>query len=70
MTPSKTLAEPQPLNIAFPLGNGGVLRSEERGGGNSGRKGTVGRGKKEGKKDGQKVLRYSIDSGKGGSIHF
>ena len=29
VTPSKTLAAPQPLNIAFPLGNGGVLRSEE-----------------------------------------
>ena len=29
MTPSETLAAPQPLNIAFPLGNGGVLRSEE-----------------------------------------
>ena len=32
MTPSKTLAAPQPLNIAFPLGNGGFLRSEEGGG--------------------------------------
>ena len=31
-TPSKTLATPQPLNIVFPLGNGGVLRSEEGGG--------------------------------------
>ena len=29
MAPSKTLAAPQPLNIAFPLGNGEVLRSEE-----------------------------------------
>ena len=32
VTPSKTLAAPQPLNIAFSLGNGGVLRSEEGGG--------------------------------------
>ena len=32
LTPSKTLATPQPLNIAFPLGNGRVLRSEEGGG--------------------------------------
>ena len=32
------------------------MRSEE-GGGDSGRKGTVGRGKKKGKKDAQKVLR-------------
>ena len=32
VTPSKTLAAPQSLNIAFPLGNGGVLRSEEGGG--------------------------------------
>ena len=29
VTPSKTLAAPQPLNSGFPLGNGGVLRSEE-----------------------------------------
>ena len=28
VTPSKTLAAPQPPNIAFPLGNGGVLRSD------------------------------------------
>ena len=47
---------PSPLNIAFPLGNGGVLRSEE---GEGFRKGTVGRGKKEGKKDAQKVLSFS-----------
>ena len=58
MTPSKPLAAPQPLNIAFPLGNGGVLRSEE--GGGFGRRGTVGRGKKEGKKDAQKVLRFYV----------
>ena len=32
MTPSETLVAPQPLNIVFPLGNGGVLRSEEGGG--------------------------------------
>ena len=29
VTPSKTLTAAQPLNIAFPLGNGGMLRSEE-----------------------------------------
>ena len=29
VTPFKTLAAPQPLNIGFPLGNGGVLRSEK-----------------------------------------
>ena len=33
VTPSKTLAALQPLNIAFPLGNGGVLRSQAGGGG-------------------------------------
>ena len=37
VTPSKNLAAPQPLNIAFPLGNGGVLRSEEGGGIREGR---------------------------------
>ena len=56
MTPSETLAAFKPLNIAFPLGNGGVLRSQEAEG--FGKEGTVGRGKKEGKEDAQKVLRY------------
>ena len=54
MTPSKTLAAPQPLNIAFPLGNGGVLRSEE--GEGFRKEGGGGAGEKEGKKDAQKVL--------------
>ena len=58
MTPSKTFGAPQPLNIAFPLGKVVVLRSEE--GGDSGRKGTVGKGKKEGKKDAQKMLGYIL----------
>ena len=49
VTPSKTLAEPQPLNIAFPLGNGGVLRSEE-GGGIQERRGRWGGGKKKEKR--------------------
>ena len=65
VTPSKTLAAPEPLNIAFPLGNGEVLRSEEWGG-DSGRKGTVGRGKKRKKgcaKSAQalELLRFQID---------
>ena len=49
VTPSKTLAAPEPLNIAFPLGNGGVLRSEERGGIQEGG-GRWGGGKKKRKK--------------------
>ena len=57
VTPSKTPAAPQPLNSAFPLGNGGVLRSEEGGGIQEGR-GRWGGGKKEGKKDAQKVLSF------------
>ena len=56
VTPSKILAAPQPLNIAFPLGNGGVLRSEE--GGGFRKEGDGGEGEKKGKKDAQKVLRY------------
>ena len=54
VTPSKTLAAPQPLNTGFPLGNGGVLRSEE--GEGFRKEGDVGKGKKEGKEDAQKVL--------------
>ena len=46
--PRNPSPHPRPLNIAFPLGNGGVLRSEE--GGGFRRKGTVGRGKKRRKK--------------------
>ena len=44
VTPSKTLAAPQPLTIVFSLGNGGVLRSQEgegfrkEGGGGDGKK--------------------------------
>ena len=49
VTPSKTLAAPRPLNIAFCLGNGGVLRSEE-GGGIQERRGRWGGGKKRRKK--------------------
>ena len=45
--PSKTLAAPQPLNSAFPLGNGGVLRSEEGGGIQEGRGRWGGEKKKE-----------------------
>ena len=55
VTPSKTLAAAQPLHIAFPLGNGGVLRSEE--GEGFKKEGDGGEGEKEGKKDAQKVLR-------------
>ena len=55
VTPSKTLAAPQPLNIAFPLGNGGVLRSQA--GEGFGKNGDGGDRKKEGKKDAQKLLR-------------
>ena len=53
--PLQNLRRTPTLNIAFPLGNGGVLRSEEWGG--LGKKGDGGEGKKEGKKDAQKVLR-------------
>ena len=49
VNPSKTLAAPEPLNIAFPLGNGGVLRSEEGGGIQEGR-GRWGGGKKKEKR--------------------
>ena len=55
--PSETLAAPKPPNIAFPLGNGGVLRSEE--GEGFRKEGDGGEGEKEGKKDAQKVLRKS-----------
>ena len=60
VTPSKTLAAPQTLNIAFPLGNGGVLRSEE--GGGFRKEGDGGEGEKKGKKDAQKVLRLFLVS--------
>ena len=66
VTRSKTLAAPQPLNIAFPLGNGGVLRSEEEG--DSGRKGTVGRGKKKEKGTREKCSEKQGKSG--GSGYF
>ena len=49
VTPFKTLAAPQPLKIAFPLGNGWVLRSEEGGGIREGR-GQWGGGKKKEKR--------------------
>ena len=55
VTPSKTLAAPQPLNIAFPLGNGGVLRSEE--GGGFRKEGDGGEGEKRRKKGRAKVIR-------------
>ena len=48
VTPSKTLAAPQPLNIAFPLGNGGVLRLED--GGRFRKEGDSGEGEKRRKK--------------------
>ena len=55
VTPSKHLAARQPLKVASPLGNRGALRK----GRDSGRTGTgtVARGKEEGEKDAQKVLR-------------
>ena len=61
MTPSKTLAAPEPLNIAFPLGNGGVLRSEEGGGIREGRGRWGGEKKKRKKgraKSAQKIPPY------------
>ena len=48
VTPSKPLAAPQPLNIAFPLGNGGVLRSQT--GEGLRKEGDGGEGKKRRKK--------------------
>ena len=60
VTPSETLAAAQPLNIAFPLGNGGVLRSEE--GEGFRKEGDGGEGEKKGKKDAQKVLSKGVPS--------
>ena len=58
VTPSKTLAAPQPLNIAFPLGNGGVLRSEE--GEGFRKEGDGGAGKKKKRKKGRAKRFFSI----------
>ena len=60
VTPSKSLATPRPLNIAFPLGNGGVLRSEE-GGIQEGR-GRWGGGKKKEKRTRKKCSEYVPNS--------
>ena len=61
VTPSKTLTAPQPLNIAFPLGNGGVLRSEEGGGIEEGR-GRWGGGKKKEKRTRKKCCEIAHKS--------
>ena len=58
VTPSKTRAAPKPLNIAFPLGNGGVLRSEEGGGIQEGR-GRWGGGKKKEKGRAKSAQNYA-----------
>ena len=56
--PFKTLAAPQPLNIAFPLGNGGVLRSEE--GGGFRKEGDGGEGEKKRKKGRAKSAQNTV----------
>ena len=48
------LAAPQPLDFAFPPGNGGVLKSRKREGFR--KEGDGGEGKKRGRKDAQKQL--------------
>ena len=65
VTPSKNLAAPQPLNIAFPLGNGGVLRSEEGEGLRKEGDGGVGeKRRKKGRAKSAQVRVYPAECGK------